>query len=444
MLVVHIAFECAPIYKTGGLGDVVGSLPIALSKLGVEVAVVIPGYGFIKRKKYLPGTQIPVFYAESQWFTKPNTRHDPKIQAVKYAHFAIASLDTLKRLDVRPDILHCHDWHAGLIPWLLKAQPDAFFARTKTILTIHNIAYQGNFPLAFLKRAETQNIYELLAKQHKRISFLKEGIRAADFISTVSPHHATEIRRGKVGFGLSQVVRGKRGKFVGIINGIDYRVWNPRTDRLIRRRFGRTTLTAGKSENKTFLQKQLGLTVSPEIPLFGFVARLSSQKGIDVLLPLLQNVPKRRIQIVILGAGEAKYTQLLKRLQTPEFNKWVSLNFKFDEKLAHQIYAASDFFLIPSHYEPCGLTQMISMAYGAIPVATDVGGLHDTIISGKTGFLFRKITSPELLNTVRQALHVYIETGKLAKFRRLLLRQNFSWDKSAREYVRLYRKVAHL
>ncbi len=441
MNVVHVAFECAPIYKTGGLGDVVGSLPKVQAEQGIEAAVILPAYGWIKQLPFLPHSRVPVFYAPSHWFSKPNTAHDPKISAPTYAHFALTALDELKRQNIKPDIIHCHDWHTALIPFLLKNRPDAFFESTKTLLTLHNIAYQGNFPLSYLDLAETKVIVDTLRKQQKRISFLKTGIETADFVSTVSPHHAQEIRARKVGFGLTQAIRHKRGKFVGIVNGLDLSVWDPRTDPLIHIHYNRTTVISGKAENKLQLQKQLGLAIGEAIPLLGFIARLTEQKGIELLLSLLKELPEQRIQLVILGTGEKRYETALKKFMTKVYHDWISINFAFDEKLAHQIYAGADFFLIPSHYEPCGLTQMISSVYGTIPIASKVGGLIDTIENGKTGFLFSELTATTLHKTIEQALTIWQDKSALKKFIGHAMRKDFSWKKSSREYVKLYHKI---
>lgn len=441
MKVVHVAFECAPIYKTGGLGDVVGSLPKELHKLDVATTVVMPGYKWIKRLPKLPDSQVEVFYVESKYFDVYNKRHDPRISAPKYAHFAFLVLEELKRRQITPDIIHCHDWHTGLIPLILKKHPDAFFEKTKTIITIHNISYQGKFLVTYLDTPETRQILSLFDGHQKRVSYLKEGIRYADYVTTVSPNHAREIRTGKVSFGFKTLIRGKRGRFIGILNGLDYTVWNPRHDRLITQNFTRNSVWSGKIENKRRLQHELGLEESADIPLFGFIARLSSQKGIDLLLPLLDAAAKKRLQVVILGKGERVYEKELKKYQTAEHRTWIAVKIGFDEKLAHRIYAGSDFFLIPSHYEPCGLTQMIAMAYGSLPIASAVGGLKDSIAEGKTGYIFEKVTSEELLEKIHLALHLWEDKAAYRQMVERAMRKDFSWKRSARKYLRLYRRV---
>ena len=443
MLVVHVAFECAPIYKTGGLGDVVGSLPIYESKLGIRTLVMIPAYAWVPRMSTLPGSKVEVLYIEGSHLDRPNKKHDPKIQGPKYAQFCLNVISELKRRGIVPDIIHCHDWHTALVPFLLKKLPDPFFATTKSLLTIHNIAYQGKFPVKYFNVPETLPFVKLIDNK-KSVNFLKLGMQSADFISTVSPSHAKEIRAGSAGFGLSRVLRHKRGRFTGILNGIDYNVWNPALDGFTYEKYTRQSVFSGKLTNKIKLQQQLGLTVNKDIPLIGFVARLSSQKGVDLLTPLISELPHQRLQLVILGTGDHKIEKMLKEFNHKNFAPWISVNLRFDEQLAHRIYAASDFFLIPSHYEPCGLTQMISMAYGTIPVASAVGGLKDTIRDGRTGFLLKSVNTESLHHTIRRSLALWENTLEYRSMVKRVMKQDFSWDKRAREYEQLYRRINSL
>ncbi len=442
MKVAHIAFECSPIYKTGGLGDVVGSLPKELQRLGVESVVVMPKYGWIDRPKNLPGSDVAVFYADSPYFHKPNTAHDPKITAPTFAHFAKLALEELKRQKFQPDIIHCHDWHTGLVPLILKKRPDSFFEKTKSIITLHNIAFQGVFPLKYLDTPLTKNMPHLFNGHAKRVSYLKEGIRFADFVTTVSPYHAREIRRGSVSFGFKQLIGKKRGKFIGILNGLDYRFWNPRQDKFIFDKYNLNSVKTGKSDNKIKLQRELGLEESADIPMFAFIARLSNQKGIELMMPLVENAGKKRLQVVILGKGDGKYTRmLLESAKKTELKKWISINIGFNEKLAHRIYASTDFFLIPSLYEPCGLTQMIAMRYGSIPIASAVGGLKDSIENGKNGWLFDEHSTDAFNRKVELALGLWEEPEKLASMMMRCLHKDFSWRRSAKAYLRVYNKL---
>ncbi len=441
MRVVHVANECAPIYKTGGLGDVVGSLPFALHKLGVETAVIIPDYGFIKHKPRVLNGKVPVIYAQSKWFTKPNPEHDHKIQAPKYAHFALVALQKLTELNFIPDIIHCHDWHASLIAPLIKSGQFPLLSKTKVLLTLHNIAFQGRFPKSYVNYPELALVKNLFIKSKSQINFLKEGIQAADFISTVSPNHAREIRKiVKIGFGLNQVIKRKRGKFVGILNGIDYAIWKPKTDSLLKHQFNRTSVFIQKPQNKAYLQKLLGLPVAPNLPVFGYVARLSQQKGIDLVIELIRQSAKRPMQIVILGKGGRKTEAILEKL-CMELKGRLSINLGFNESLAHQIYASSDFFLMPSYYEPCGLTQMISMRYGTLPIASAVGGLKDSIKNNQTGFLFSDLTAIGLMNAVDRALTMWQNEKEYRYMVERAMRQDFSWKRSAKKYIKLYNQL---
>ena len=439
MKVVHIAFECAPIYKTGGLGDVVGSLPKVLEKLGIETYVVMPGYAWIKRQHFLPGSKVPVIYVDGQWFSKLNSKHERKTQATAYAHFCLEVLEELKRRNLKPDILHCHDWHAGIIPWLLKHQPDGFFAKTKTLLTIHNVSYQGNFDLRYLDDPQLKSIVDRIPAQTKRISFLKLGIDSANYVSTVSPNHAREIRKGQVGFGLSRVIRKKRGRFIGIINGIDDTTWNPDIDRFIKYHFDTKNVNTQKAKNKRWLEKKLGLLQNDE-PLVGMVARISSQKGFDLVLQFLARLSQLALKLVILGTGDEFMTRELSSSSRLLPDR-LAFAHTFDEAVARQIYAASDFFLIPSVFEPCGLTQIISMRYGTIPIGAHVGGLVDTIQDGVTGFLFHKHETKDLLGAIERSLKVYHDPSALQVMRLKAMRRDFSWTASAKKYVRLYKKM---
>lgn len=441
MKVVHVAYECAPIYKVGGLGDVAGSLPIEMAKLGVHTFVVMPDYGWIKKLSYLPGSRVSVFYASSPWLVKPNIKNDPQVKALTYAHFCLQTLELLKTRHICPDILHCHDWHTGLIPFLIKKANDPFFARTKTVLTIHNVAFQGNFPLKYLKEPDTQAIVNFFPDNQKKISYLAQGIKYADFVTTVSPHHAREIRQGEVSFGLRQAVRLKKKNFIGILNGIDQSVWNPHTDNLIYQKYSVNDVVSGKKANKLKFQKEFNLVENYRIPIFGFVARLSTQKGIEFLLPLLETAHQKRIEVVILGKGDRKSEKLLSQYQNKITQGWVSVNIGFNEKIAHQIYAAADFILIPSRYEPCGLTQMISMRYGTIPIASAVGGLKDSIIEGKTGFLISRLNEDNFMKKINEALNIWQDESRKNKMIKSALAHDFSWKKSAGEYLHLYNRL---
>jgi len=441
MKVVHVAYECAPIYKVGGLGDVVGSLPKAQAQIGVETAVIMPGYGWIKRLPKLPYSKVWVWYVESHHFLRRDPTYNPRQQIMTFGHFCWLALEVLKKKNFQPDIIHCHDWHAALIPLLLSKNPDPFFANTKCVLTIHNISYQGNFPIEYLEKPETSGILKLMPLSAKRISFIEQGINHADYVTTVSPTYAQEVVQTKFGFGLQKILRARVATFTGVINGIDYHTWNPATDRFIYKQYTIHTRKSGKQASKLQLQKHFKLVPSAEIPLYGFVARLVSQKGIDVVAKCLNEFRDKNIQLIILGSGDKKTENKLLEYYKHERDHWLSLNFSFREDWAHKIYAGCDFFLIPSHFEPCGLTQMISMRYGTIPIASAVGGLKDTITEGKTGFLFHPVTAPALRRAVKRSLALWKNPRQMAQFRMRVMQQNFSWKKSARAYFKIYKSL---
>ena len=445
MLVIHIAFECAPIYKTGGLADVVGSLPRALLAEGAESALILPKYSWIKPLPQLPGTQIPIFYINSPFFTTDLLYYQPQLQARAFADFALKIPAKIKEWQLHPQIIHSHDWHAALVPFLLLKQPDAYFNHTKTVLTIHNIAFQGKFATRFLKdKSEVVNLLNYIDPRFKQVSYLKLGIETADWITTVSNYHASEIKTGKAGFGLQKAIKTKKGRFTGILNGIDYGYWNPRHDESIKVNFNRRDVIGAKLKNKLWLQNKLGLEQSRDIPLFGFIARLTSQKGLDILIPFIKSISRHRIQVVILGSGRRKFEQQLQALKLSVDSRWYSVNIAYNEQLAHQIYAGSDFFLVPSAYEPCGLTQMITMAYGSIPVVTAVGGLKDTVVDGKTGIYLKDFSVAGLIEAVEAATSIWENSQSYQQMVDRVMRQDFSWKKSAKIYLKLYNKLLRL
>lgn len=441
MLVVHIAFECAPIYKTGGLADVIGSLPIALQKLGVESAVLMPGFGWIKKPSHLPQSRVPVWYIDSPYFKNPDKSNDHALQARRYAHFALQTLILLKKNKIAPDILHCHDWHTALIPYLLYTNPDPFFSKTRTLLTIHNIAFQGEFPAKFLDTTKTWQLFESIDKSRRTISYLRLGISSADYISTVSENHVQEIKSGIADFGLKELINLKSDRFSGILNGIDYSVWNPQKDVHIPCRYSRSDVNEMKVKNKLALQKKLGLDCDLKLPLFGFIARLSKQKGVDLIVPLFKKIREKKMQVVILGKGDKKIETALQRYAAPEYQTSICIRLSFDEVLAHQIYAGSDFFLIPSHYEPCGLTQMIAMRYGSIPIASSVGGLKDSITDGENGLLFDSVDETGFMAQIDRSLKLWQNRELVGTMIQKAMKTNFSWTRSALKYHDLYKKI---
>jgi len=434
------AAEVTPIAKVGGLGDVIGALPKALNKLNLDVRLIIPFYGLIDNNKYkikltkknikigdasanlwqtnLPDSTVPIYLIEHDYFKGKeiygNALADSQTDIEKFAFFSRAVLASIKTVNFKPDIIHLNDWHTAAVAKLIKT--DQFFRQTKTLLTIHNLANQG--------KTGTKN-------------YLAEGILNADLINTVSPTYAKEILTEEYGAGLEKILAKKRSRLYGILNGIDTDFFNPQTDKLIKFNYSAQVL-GEKIANKTKLQRQLGLPREKNTALVGLVTRFVGQKGVELIT---ENFSELNCQFIFLGTGEKKYEGALLNL-VKKFPRQFSVQIKFDEKLAHEIYAASDIFLVPSRFEPCGLTQMIAMRYGAIPVVRATGGLADTV-NNKTGFIFKKYSGVELYKTLNKSLTVFYNNQPLwQQLKTNCLKQNFSWKKSALEYLKLYKKLA--
>lgn len=437
------AAEIAPIAKVGGLGDVIGALPKALAKLNLDARVIIPFYGAIDKNKYkikLIGRNIKIGDAPiNLWLTKiPNStvlvyliEHnnfygkeiystalaDGPTDMEKYAFFSRAILESIKVIGFKPDVIHLNDWHTAEVARLLKNEykTDSFFKQAKTLYTIHNLANQG------LNNGK---------------NYMAEGILNADLINTVSPTYAKEILTKEYGAGLENILIKRKKQLYGILNGIDTDFFNPRTDKLIKFNYSADSLS-GKTANKAELQRRYGLPQEKNTALAGLVTRFVAQKGINLITEKFSGL---NCQFVFLGTGEKRLEQALLNLSKKYPDKFKVI-IKFDEKLAHQIYAASDIFLVPSKFEPCGLTQMIAMRYGTVPLVRATGGLADTV-NNKNGFSFKKYSSEELYKTIDKALAVFYKNKKL--WQRLKvngLKYNFSWSNPAREYLKLYKKL---
>lgn len=468
MKILVAASEVFPFAKVGGLGDVIGSLPHAMRKIGVEACVFVPKYKEVYdylKKNNLPcktkaeglsmaeDNGLPVYFVENDKYYKREgiygaTHGDHPDNLERYSYFCKKTLEYLKIIDFKPDIIHCHDWQTALIGVYLKEvfYKDFFYKGIKIVLTIHNMAYQGDFQKE--KFSKLGLPVRLLSphglEANGKINLLKSGFLFCDEITTVSPQYAKEIQTEKFGCGLENVLKAKKDRLVGILNGIDYSVWNPATDGLIYRKFDGDNL-AEKYQNKINLQKEYNLDPSSDIPLFGSVSRLVWQKGIDILTDALEKLCKRDLQVAILGTGEMQYHKMLKALGKKFKN--LALFLFFDEALAHKIYASSDFFLMPSRYEPCGLGQMISFKYAALPIVTKVGGLVDTVrdISCRSnkgnGILLNDFSSESLVQAVERALKLYRDKKMLEKAMKNGLEKDFSWERSAQEYKQLFEQL---
>ena len=461
MKVLFAVWELAPFFQVGGLGDVAKSLPKSLHRLRVDVRVILPFYKALKlhrlQKKEIKkftviydgkkeevviyqihflDENIPVYILKNEkWIDIPSRD--------TFAFYDLCVYEILKNnhLSWTPEVVHCHDHHAGLIPLLIKHNDLKF----KTLLTIHNLNHQGKYSIDVIKRTGMDHskcrVIQWEAKK-KQINFLLEGIIHADLVNAVSPTYAKEILTEEYGCGLDEIIRNEGQKISGILNGIDYDSRDPAKDKNISFNYGVDKAIEGKKLNKTFLQEKLGFTISDEIPLIGFIGRFESkQKGLDIMHKMIRRVNLQKFQFVILGQGEVEWEDQFLWLAS-FYKKNVSYISVFDKRIASQIYAGADFLLVPSKFEPCGLIQMIAMRYGTLPIARATGGLKNSIDDKINGFLFKKYSSFELEKTMKKAVEIWKNDKK--KINEMILnamKKDFTWDKSAREYIKLYNKL---
>lgn len=477
--VVFAAPEMVPFAKTGGLADVTGTLPKEVHALGHEVLCFLPKYKRVDparwpMKTVLERLQVPVgneieagrvfryedpsgihvyFIDQPEYFSRDELYGTPlgdyPDNDRRFVFFQKGILEALKTLGIRPDVIHSHDWQTALIPVYLKTiyEADSFFAKTKTIFTIHNLAYQGNFPPDSLPVTglSWQEFRMERLEFYGKVSFLKGALVYADALTTVSPRYAQEIQTKEYGCGMEGVLQTRREDLVGIVNGIDPDEWNPEKDPDIPANFGLKKIQ-GKAANKRALQKENRFSVDESIPLFGIITRLADQKGLDILAPAMEGLMKRGIQLVLLGTGEDRYHQLFQELGK-RYSRQLGVHIRFDATLAKRIYAGSDVFLMPSRFEPCGLGQMISFRFGTVPLVRETGGLADTVkefdpkTGAGTGFVFKEYTSKAFLEAVDRALAVFSNRKLWSKLMKNGMKLDFSWRTSAKQYVALYEKV---
>ncbi|MCK5044513.1 glycogen synthase [Candidatus Parcubacteria bacterium] len=462
--ILFVSAECSPFAKVGGLGDVAGSLPIALRKLRSNITIVIPKYDIISQnyfsKKiiegikvkgekvnvwqgFLPRTEVPVYFLENKKFFGNHgvyfgkTVHAGSFKEIeRFLFFSQAVLELASFLDAK--LIHCNDWHTAMIPILAKLQQP----KIKTILTIHNLGSQGKDGskkiLDFLKLEPNQHPNLKVRGKDHNFNILQQGILAADIVNTVSPTYCKEILTAKFGAGLEKDLRKRKKDLCGIINGLDTERFNPQKNKNLAKNYSLATIER-KAVNKEELQKICGLPLE-NVPLLGLVGRLTYQKGIKIIAAAFPSLAKMGCQVIILGSGGKEREAMLKKL-AKLYPKNLSLHLKFDTVLAQKIYAGSDMFLMPSEFEPCGLGQLISQRYGTIPIVREVGGLADTVAEGKTGFLFKKYTSTAFLKAVRNALKFYQDEKKWKKMVKQAMVKDFSWRHSAKEYAKIYRKL---
>lgn len=476
MEVLFVASESAPFIKTGGLADVVGSLPSELRKLGVDARVVIPKYGdipevlregmiFKKRITVSLGWRfqhcgieqleykgITYYFLENEYYYNRSGIYGFDDDAERFAFFCRAVLEALPFLDFKPRIIHCHDWHTGLVSVFLKAHygKEPFYQDMRTLFTIHNLHYQGNFPVGLLEelldlgpeyfQMETLEFYG-------QGSYLKGGLVFSDLLNTVSKTYAEEIQTPYFGVKMDGLLRKRKDDLIGILNGIDYTRYDPMKDPDIFFPYRSSLLK--KQANKLKLQEALGLSRGEEIPMLAFVNRLVEQKGLDLIEHVLEEILDLGVQLVMLGTGEEKYERLFGEAASRCPERMAAV-FKFDESLARQIYAASDMFLLPSRFEPCGTAQLIALRYGSIPIVRETGGLKDTIIpfdegsKAGNGFCFSRYNAHDMLFIIKKALKLYKSKMIWMNLVNNAVKSNFSWKNSAQEYCALYRRLLEM
>lgn len=473
--ILFVSSEAVPYIKTGGLADVVGSLPKYFDREEYDVRVILPKYACMDAA-FLPNLRfICHFYVNLNWRKQYVGIFEAKYKGVRYyfvdnefyfagdkpynniyedvekfAYFSKAVLEALPYIDFVPDIIHCHDWQTGLVPVYLHTTfgDDTFYAGIKTVFSIHNLKFQGRWRIREvidITGLPEQIFNNRELESYGEANYLKGGVVYADAITTVSPGYAKEITTQEGGEGLHGLMNARQNVLYGILNGIDYDEFDPQTDPYIEEHFTAGTVMNHKKHNKAALQKELGLPVRENAFVIGIVSRMTEQKGFDLISYVMDDLVNRLdVQLIILGTGESKFENVFHHFHSQYPDK-VSAYIGYSEERAHKIYASADAFLMPSLFEPCGLSQMMSMRYGTIPIVRETGGLKDTVQAYDeyentgTGFSFRNFNAEEMLHIIEYAYHIYHDDKKAwAELIQRAMQQNFSWDKSAREYERLY------
>lgn len=475
MKILYVAAEAVPFAKTGGLADVAGSLPKALKADGVDVRVIMPKFGKIPeayrnamehvydgelpvawRKKYVGLDKyeldgVTYYFVDNEEYFNREGFYGYDDDAERFSFFSRAVLDLLPEMDFWPDVIHTNDWHAGLVNVFLKLEHmgDARYERIKTVYTIHNLKYQGVFPKDVMPDVlglDWKYFNNGDLEFYDAVNFMKGGIIYADAVTTVSKTYAKEIQYPYFGEHLDGLLRSREQDLSGIVNGIDYDVYNPRTDKYIFETYDEGSLDR-KLDNKTELQKSLGLPERRKVPLIAIVSRLVEPKGMDFVVRMMDEILQHEdIQLVVLGTGEKRYEDWFKGLAW-RYPKKVSVNIYFSNELAQRIYAGADIFLMPSNYEPCGIGQLIALRYGTIPVVRQTGGLKDTVqqynkyTQEGNGFVFDNYNAHEMMYALKRALSFYGNYEIWHKIQLNAVQSDFSWKRSAKEYEALYKRL---
>ena len=477
MKILFAASECVPFIKTGGLADVVGALSPVLAQKGADVRVMVPLYASIPEKWTSQMKSECEFEVELGWRRQYCGVKSLEYQGVtfyfidnhfyfgrsyiyglggdeyeRFGFFCRAVIDALPHLGFKPDVVHCHDWQTGMVPALLKIQYAhfPFYQDMKTVYTIHNLQYQGVFPIKAVQ--DTLGLGDSLFTSDKLecdgcANYMQAGLVYADELTTVSPSYSDEIQTAFYGERLDGLLRARKAQLSGILNGIDVDDYDPAKDPMIYANYDPYHL-GGKEYCKQELQKELGLNVDPNAPIVGIISRLSNQKGLDLVECVIRELMDTGIQLVVLGMGEAKYTNLFSWAES-EYPGRLAARFAMNHQLAHRIYAGADMFLMPSQFEPCGLSQMIALRYGTVPIVRETGGLRDTVLSYNkftdegNGFSFFNYNAHDMLHTVRRAVHYYRNNREV--WYKLIVRGmtgDYSWYSSATKYMDMYERLA--
>ena len=472
--ILFVASECVPFIKTGGLADVVGSLPKCFDKRYFDVRVVLPKYLCIKQELKDQMKYKTSFYMDMAWRSQYVGVLEMEYEGItfyfidneyyfagirpygniyedieKFAFFSKAALSILPVIDFQPDVVHCHDWQTGLIPVHLKDKfhEGEFYQKMKSIITIHNLKFQGIWELKTVRDITGLPAYYFTPDKleaYGDANYLKGGIVYADAITTVSDTYAEEIKTSFYGENLDGLLNVRANDLRGIVNGIDYEEYNPETDQYIVKNYNAKNFRKEKIKNKRALQEELGLEVNDKKFMVGIVSRLTDQKGFDLIAYMMEEIVGQDLQLVVLGTGDDKYENMFRHFAWKYPDK-VSANIYYSEALSHKIYASCDAFLMPSLFEPCGLSQLMSLRYGTVPIVRETGGLKDTVWpyneyeSTGTGFSFTNYNAHEMLGTLKYAHHIY--TNRKREWNKLIDRgmaADFSWDTSAKKYQELY------
>ena len=473
MKILYVASESTPFIKSGGLADVAGSLPQGIKKEGHDIRVVLPFYSSIAdeykknlkevlnfkielgwRSQYVGVLEkkyngITYYFIDNEYYFKRDGLYGYYDDGERFIFYSKAVAMMIKYLDFKAKIVHCNDWHSGLIPLYIKdfAKGDKIYEDIKSVFTIHNLRYQGIFDYKILSQIgglSEEYFNEDGVKFYDCVNLMKAGIVYSDRLTTVSETYAQEIKTQFFGENLDGIIRKNEHKLSGIVNGIDYHVYSPETDKNIEKNYSSKTIR-DKKENKTALQEAYKLE-KKNVPMLSMVTRLVDMKGLDLISHIMEELMQEDIQLVVLGTGDNKYEEMFKYFQS-KYPEKMAARIYFDEKEAHKIYAGSDIFLMPSMIEPCGISQLIAMRYGTIPVVREIGGLKDTVVAynkydGRgTGFSFRNFNAHELLFKIKDAVELYNDNDKWEKIIKQAMESKSDWATSSKEYIKLYKKL---